>query len=166
MFEKIKIGHILIVSLILRLIIAPLAEHGDVLNYYWWSKDLFERGLMGFYDRSIVNAMPPTYPPITTYVFWLTSHFHKLIWNVSWFINLKISFFPSNFIFWLESDEGWYFINKLPGILADLGISLIFYRFLKDLKSEKAGKLAAALFAFNPAFFYNSSLWGQTDSFC
>ena len=64
----------------------------------------------------------------------------------------------------MESDEGWYFINKLPGILADLGISLIFYRFLKDLKSEKAGKLAAALFAFNPAFFYNSSLWGQTDS--
>lgn len=159
-----KIILLIIAAFILRLVLSLLAEHGDVINYYYWSGDLLARGLSGFYEREIPNAMRPTYPPITSYFFWGTAILHELIWKISWFLNIKISIFPSNFIFWWESVRGWYFINKLPAILADLGIIYLLYLFGKKLKNEKVGFWAAVVFAFNPIFFYNSSLWGQTDS--
>ena len=155
---------IIIVAFLFRVSIALLGEHGDVINYMWWSKDLVENGLRGFYDRSIANAMPPTYPPATSYVFWLTGYFHAILWKIMWFINLKVSIFPSNLIFWLESDKGWYFVNKLPSILADVGIIAFMYKLVSSLKSKTKALFAAFLFAFNPVFWYNSSLWGQTDS--
>jgi hypothetical protein len=133
-----KFGGVLLLALVLRLLIALLGEHGDVINYYWWSQDLLERGLQGFYDRGIANAMPPTYPPVTSYIFWLSAHLHRLIWKISWFLNIKIPLFPSNFIFWLEGPKGWYFVNKLPAIIADLGIIWTLYFFVKDLKNKKA----------------------------
>ncbi len=162
MFSRLwKIG---ILALLIRFVIALLGEHGDVVNYYWWSRDLLERSFLGFYERPIANAMPPTYPPVTSYVFWLSAQFHEVIWRISWFLNINIPIFPSNFIFWLESPKGWYFINKLPAIFADLGIIWVLYKFVSELKDKSAGFLAANLFAFIPAFWYNSSLWGQTDS--
>jgi len=161
---KRKIINIFLLAFILRFVVALLGEHGDVINYYWWAKDLWARGFLGFYERSIANAMRPTYPPITSYIFWGSAALHKLIWNISWFLNIKITFFPSNFIFWLESAKGWYFVNKIPAILADIGIISLLYAFVKDLKNEKLAIIAASFFAFLPPFWYNSSLWGQTDS--
>jgi len=161
-----KVILLIIFAFILRLGISLLAEHGDVINYYYWSKDIFLHGLSGFYEREVPNAMHPNYPPITSYLFWGTAALQGLIWKIAWFINLKIPSFPSNFIFWWESAKGWYFINKLPAILADLGIIYLLYSFVKKLKNEKVGFWAAAVFAFNPVFFYNSSLWGQTESIC
>jgi len=64
----------------------------------------------------------------------------------------------------MESDHGWYIFNKLPAIFADLGIAYLLFVFVRDLKNEKAGLLASSIFAFTPVFWYNSSLWGQTDS--
>jgi Gpi18-like mannosyltransferase len=93
-----------------------------------------------------------------------TAAIHELLWKIFWFINIKVPSFPSNFIFWWESVRGWYFINKLPAILADCGIIYLLYLFGKKLKNERVGFWAAAIFAFNPVFFYNSGLWGQTDS--
>lgn len=155
---------ILLLAFVLRIILALLAEHGDVINYYWWSKDLLNRGLLGFYDRNIANAMRPTYPPVTSFIFWGSAVLHELIWQISWFLNAQIAIFPSNFIFWLESAKGWYFVNKIPAILADLGIIYLLFEFVKDLKDKKAAYLASLLFAFSPPFWYSSSLWGQTDS--
>jgi Gpi18-like mannosyltransferase len=161
---SLSLKKILIIAFLLRIIMALLGEHGDVINYMWWSKDLVENGLRGFYDRSIANAMPPTYPPITSYIFWMTGYLHKVLWNIIWFLNLKISIFPSNLIFWLESDKGWYFVNKLPSIFADVGIIAFMYKLVTSIKGKKEAVFCAALFAFNPVFWYNSSLWGQTDS--
>jgi Gpi18-like mannosyltransferase len=158
------IKNILIVSFILRIVIALLGEHGDVINYMWWSKDLLARGLQDFYDRSIANAMPPTYPPVTSYIFWLTAYLHEIIWKVVWLINIKVSVFPSNLVFWLESEKGWYFVNKLPSIIADLGIGTYIYKLVSSIKGKREAIISMLLFLFNPVFWYNSSLWGQTDS--
>ncbi len=155
---------IIVIAFVLRIIVALLGEHGDVVNYYWWSRDLLSNGLGGFYDRNIANAMRPTYPPVTSYLFFLSANLHELVWHVFWFLNTHIKLFPSNLIFWLESDRGWYIFNKLPAIFADLGIIWLVYLIAKDLKNKKMGKITAAFFAFNPVFWYNSSLWGQTDS--
>lgn len=159
-----KIYKIIFAAFVLRIILALLAEHGDVINYYWWSKDLIEHGFLGFYERSISNAMPPTYPPVTSYIFWASGALHELIWKVAWFLNVRIPLFPSNFIFWLESPKGWYFTNKLPAIFADVGIIWLLYKFVGELRNKKTAILAASFFAFSPPFWYSSSFWGQTDS--
>ncbi len=155
---------IIFTAFLLRIAIALLGEHGDVVNYYWWAKDLWEKGLLGFYDRNIDNAMRPTYPPVTSYIFWLSVGLHQLILKISWVLNIYIPIFPSNFILWLESEKGWYFFNKLPAIFADLGIIYFLYQIGKRLKNRKAGIVSALSFAFSPPFWYNSALWGQTDS--
>lgn len=161
---QLRMKKILLFALILRLVVALLGEHGDVINYYWWTKDLIDHGLLGFYDRNIANAMRPTYPPVTTYLFFLTGILHQLVWKVSWILNQTFPIFPSNFIFWLESIKGWYFFNKLPAIAADLGLTYLLFKFGESLKNKKAGIFSAAAFAFLPPFWYNSALWGQTDS--
>jgi Gpi18-like mannosyltransferase len=108
--------------------------------------------------------MPPTYPPVTSYIFWLTAYLHEIIWKVVWLINIKVSVFPSNLVFWLESEKGWYFVNKLPSIIADLGIGTYIYKLVSSIKGKREAIISMLLFLFNPVFWYNSSLWGQTDS--
>lgn len=155
---------ILLFALILRIAVSFLGEHGDVVAYYWWGQDLLKHGLLGFYDRNIVNAVRPIYPPVTTYLFLLAAYIHQVVYQFFWFLNVRISLFPSGLINWMESDHGWYFFNKLPAIFADLGIIRLLYLFVKKISDEKKGLLAASIFAFTPAFWYNSAVWGQTDS--
>lgn len=155
---------IIFFAFLLRIVVALSGEHGDVINYYWWAKDLWDHSLLGFYDRNIANAMRPTYPPVTSYLFFATAALHQLVWKMSWILNQNLRIFPSNFIFWLESAKGWYFFNKLPAITADMFIIHFLFKFGQNLKNKKAGLFSAAAFAFLPPFWYNSSLWGQTDS--
>jgi Gpi18-like mannosyltransferase len=159
-----KIFKIILLALLLRLVVSFLGYHGDVNDFYWWTKDLVSNGLTGFYDHNIANATQPIYPPVTSYLFWFTGILHNIFWQIIWFLNLNIKIFPSNLIFWLESPQGWYVFNKLPAIFCDLGIIYVLYLFAKDLKDKKAGLLAAEIFAFFPVFWYNSSFWGQTES--
>lgn len=155
---------ILLSALALRLIIAPFFEHGDVVQYYYWAMDLWNNGFLGFYDREIINAMRPTYPPVTSYFFWFSALLHELTWKIFWFLNNNIPAFPSNLVFWLESERGWYFFNKLPAIFADMSIIWLLYKFTQNLTPKKLILLPSIFFAFLPPFWYNSSLWGQTDS--
>jgi len=159
-----KLAAIIFLAFVLRVVLSLLAEHGDVINYYWWAKDLATNGLEGFYERNIANAVRPTYPPITSYLFFLTASVHKLLFRFIWFLNIRISIFPSDFVHWWESEKGWYFINKFPAIVADIFIVYFLYYFVSGLSDKKKGLIAAAVFAFIPPFWYNSSLWGQTDS--
>lgn len=155
---------IILLAFILRLIISFLGYHGDVIDFYWWTRDLVFNGFAGFYDRNIDNAVRPIYPPVTSYLFWLGGMFHELVLKIFWFLNVNISIFPSNLIYWMESPQGWIIFDKLPAILSDLGIIYVLYLFGKSMKGEKAGLMAAKIFAFVPVFFYNSALWGQTES--
>ncbi len=159
-----KLIVLILAAFFLRIVVSFLAEHGDVVNYYWWSKDLLLHGLNGFYDRNIANAMRPTYPPVTSYLFLMAGYLHEAVRNILWFLNVHVSIFPSNLIVWIESDHGWYVFNKLPAIFSDLGIIALLYFFVRDLRDKKSGFIAASLFSFVPVFWYNSSLWGQTDS--
>jgi Gpi18-like mannosyltransferase len=159
-----KIIRIILLALALRLIVSFLGHHGDVNDFYWWTRELVEKGFAGFYDHNIANATQPIYPPVTSYLFWLSGLAHNAFWHAAWFLNVTFKVFPSNFIFWLESPPGWYVFNKLPAIFCDLGIIHVLYLFVKKIKDEKAGLLAAKIFAFLPIFWYNSSLWGQTES--
>jgi Gpi18-like mannosyltransferase len=56
-------------------------------------------------------------------------------------------------------------LYKLPAILADLATVILIFKIVKDSFSEKSAYVAATAYAFNPAIFANSSMWGQVDSF-
>jgi len=53
---------------------------------------------------------------------------------------------------------------KIPSFITDLGMGLLAYLLVAKEVGRKRGLLAASLILFNPVIFYNSAIWGQTDS--
>ena len=49
-------------------------------------------------------------------------------------------------------------------VIADRGIAYLIFRVLSRNGKEKLGMLGAVVFLVNPVVWYNSSVWGQTDS--
>lgn len=153
----------LLAALLLRLVLAPLVHHGDIENHVAWGLWAREFGLGGYYDfLNFFNFAKPNQPPLTILLYLIVRYLYEGIFAVLWFINVKISIFPSNLITWFDN-FGNLTLLKLPSILADLGLGLIIYNLTKEIKKEKA-LLAMNLYLFNPFVWYNSSVWGQTDS--
>jgi dolichyl-phosphate-mannose-protein mannosyltransferase len=53
---------------------------------------------------------------------------------------------------------------KIPSIIFDIGIAVIIYYFVSKKVSSKTAIIASTIWLFNPISWYNSSVWGQTDS--
>lgn len=153
---------LLFVALVFRLILVFVAYHGDLNNNISWGTLAVQRGLAGFYEGKDWPYSAPNQPPLTILLFALV----RLIWqgieNVSWWLNNNFQFFPSPFI-WFWEHRGMTLLVKLPSMFADLGIAWLIYRFLKQ-KKNKLAFLLSAVWLFNPVSWYNSSIWGQTDS--
>src|SRR3989344_1033184 len=49
-------------------------------------------------------------------------------------------------------------------IFADVGLGYLIYLFVSDIKNQKAGTLASSLFLLSPPIWYNSAVWGSTES--
>ncbi|MBM3205650.1 hypothetical protein FJZ41_02245, partial [Candidatus Shapirobacteria bacterium] len=149
-----------------RIFLSFLFNHSDAVNNYYWSKYLWENGFLGFLGKGVPNAMDAYYPPLAYYLLFLMRGFYLLIYKFFWQINLLIPAFPSNFIFWLETKEVAFAINKLPGIFSDFGSAWLIYLLVKRMGQKKLAIPASLAYLITPAVWYNSSLWGQNDSFC
>lgn len=154
---------IIFCALLLRLLIAPLTYHGDVFDSLNWGKDLYQKGLVGFYFRDIPDAGPPNYPPGFYYLLLANQYLYQGVKNLLWKININFPPFPSNLFIYFESDKGRIFFNKLPAIFSDLGIGYLIYLFVSQLKDKKTGLVSASFFLFSPPNWYNSTVWGQTE---
>lgn len=153
----------LLLALILRLILMPLASHGDVNNHAIWGIYAQEFGLRGFYDWiNFGNYAWPGYPPFTLIVFYLVREIWQIIFNFLWFLNVNIPMFPSTLITWMETG-GYHSLLKLPATIADLLIGFIIYRYFNEEQDKKA-VYYASFYLFNPAIIYVSSAWGQIES--
>ncbi|KKR10912.1 MAG: hypothetical protein UT40_C0043G0005 [Candidatus Woesebacteria bacterium GW2011_GWA1_39_21b] len=141
-----------------------MIQHPDVIDNLNWGRNLRVDGLRGFYQRDIPDAGPPNYPPLYYYINLTNQLFYENVKEVLWKINLNVPAFPSNLYLWFESKSGNIFFNKLPAIFADVGISFLIYRIVKEFKDQKRGEMSAALFLFLPPSWYLSAVWGQTDS--
>jgi hypothetical protein len=159
-----KLFKIFLLALLLRLVLAPLTKHSDVIDSLNWGKNLESFGFLEFYSRTIPDAGPQNYPPGFYYILTANQWVYRLVKNVLWKINLGIPLFPSGFYLWFESDLGRIFFNKLPAIFADLAIGFLIYRFVGFLKNKKTALFATALFLFSPPIWYISALWGQNES--
>jgi len=163
-FRKPSFAKLLVLGLIIRLILLPLSFHSDLNTNAIWGIYAQEFGLKGFYDwLNFGNYARPDYPPLAMIMFLNIRRIWEILFNFLWELNISIPVFPSNFIPWFET-KGYLSLIKLPGIIADLGISFLIYRFVKKLKGEMSAKVIASYFLFNPAIIYVSSVWGQLDS--
>lgn len=150
-----KLSLIFLLALIIRLVLISVAFHGDLYNNLSWGQ-MALKGLNGFYERKGFAYSIPNQPPLYILLFGFTSFIYQTIYNLSWYLNNHFGFFPSAFI-WFWQQNGNVILLKLPGIFADLGIGFLIYKFTKKIS-------LTCLWLFNPISFYNSAIWGQTDS--
>ena len=147
-----------------------MAYHGDLNNNISWGTIAYENGLNGFYGSSDARDWPyspPNQPPLTILMFTGLRMMWQTVENVFWWFNNHIAVFPSATI-WFWEQKGMVLLVKLPSILADLGIGYLIYWYLthnKKFKTHiKTALLISCIWLFNPITWYNSAIWGQTDS--
>jgi Gpi18-like mannosyltransferase len=130
-------------GLILRLAVAPSTGLQFDLDYFrTWTVRLTVLGPSHFYDSGF-PADPPGYPLVLLGL----SKINSLIGG--------------------GVPPTW--LLKMPSILADLGIAWIAGEFAVRIDGNKrrSGEIraiAAAAILFNPAFFFCSAVWGETDT--
>jgi len=161
-----NIKKVLLFAFIFRLLLIFLKWHPDLNNHIDWGIRFWQYGSRLFFapQSNVWNFTWPNQPPITILTFALIRKLFEAIFSFFWFLNIKIPFFPSNLIHFLESYL-YAGLLKLPSILSDLGIGYLIYKIFKDEKKEKVGIVASLVYLFNPVVWYNSAIWGQTDAF-
>lgn len=170
---KSKLPILISIAFIFRLFFVGVAHHGDLNNNISWGQELWNRGIVDYYGSPDANDWPysaPNQPPLTILLFGGTVWVYDTVDLVSKFLNESIGLFPSSFV-WFWEANGMDLVVKFPGIFADLGIGWMIYKYFKQKakknkqeKLEKTGLILSTIWLFNPVSWYNSSMWGQTDS--
>lgn len=142
---------LLLGALALRLTIAYIlfpasGFESDITTYVSWAMTMAREGPGGFY----VNAGFIDYPP----------GYLLVLWPIGLVSQALGAGDPSAFATPLI---------KLPAMLADIGVGWLLYRLVlgwawPSRRAEGLALGAAALYVFNPVTWYDSALWGQTDS--
>lgn len=157
------ITKLLIAAFLFRFTLSFVAWHSDINNHLDWGTRFWDYGPGKFYTANVWSFDWPNQPPGTALIFAVMRKFYEGVFTLFWWLNITIPLFPSNIMLFLE--ERLYPASlKLPGIIADLGIAALIFNFFKEQKRAGLGILGAGIFLFNPVIWYNSSLWGQTDS--
>lgn len=177
---KTKLIIVFFVALVLRLSVSLLGFHGDLNNNISWGNIAYQKGLNGFYEgyTDLETSLPknesgevawpysaPNQPPLTIMLFAMIGFVWQKLRDFIWYMNWELVIFPSRIV-WFWDDFGMKFLVKLPSMLADLGVGFLLYKFVMEKlkKSEKIALIIASVWLFNPVVWYNSSVWGQTDS--
>lgn len=157
------IARIALIAVFVRITLAIPVHSGDLVTAGIWGIYAREFGFSGFYDfLNFGNYSRPDYPPLAIYLFWLVRIIWEGLFAFFWRINVLIPLFPSKFITWLEG-EGYIFLLKLPGLIADFFVGLVIYKYLKEKFDKSKAVVGASLYWFNPAAIYVSAMWGQVD---
>ncbi|MBC3889393.1 DUF2029 domain-containing protein [Acetobacterium paludosum] len=137
--DKLIIVTVLIVALLMRISLATVIQgySGDISLFKSWATAAAKD-----FSNLYASSNNIDYPPLYIYIL-------AIIGKLA-----NIGIFSKYYILML----------KLPSILADVATSLILYNLSKKRFSIQISLLLAAFYAFNPATFLNSALWGQVDS--
>lgn len=137
-----KLWVCLIVGFLLRIFLARLLTYyPDLYTFQFWSLDLIRFGPGQFYAKAISDYLPGY-----LYVLGLLG---KVFW---WFLNHQM----------LLSVE---LVYKFPSIVADVCLGAFIFKLARLYLSEKKAFWTALIFLFNPVLIFNSTFWGQVDSF-
>ena len=135
---------VMAIGLVFRLIMAYGLEglrgsgfDSDLKLFRYWASNLGQLGPFGFYDRGFFADYTPGY----LYALWLVGVIGGLVGGVGDLI-------------------------KMPAIVTDIALGLVVYRMALDLgTTERRATIAAAVVIFNPISWFDSTIWGQVDSF-
>lgn len=153
------------IGLSIRIIVSFVGSYGDIPLYFIpWAKNISQFGYSNFYQR-VDNA---NYPPIAIYV--LSASYNAgtaladPLMNTLIKMNNSIPLFPSNLILFLNEQKIINSTIKFPFMISDILLALGIFNISKLLSKNKIIQLLILnLILFNPAFIYNSSVWGQID---
>lgn len=151
-----KLTLVFVGALLIRIILIPVAFHGDLYNNLSWGNALVKYGPVNYYERTVWDHSAPNQPPLYILVFGASMWVEQSIGRIIAYLNSNVGIFPSSMV-WFWQNNGKIILLKLPSIIADLGIGWVIYLISRKEK-------LTYLWLFNPLTFYNSSIWGQTDS--
>lgn len=133
---------VLFIGLLVRLFLSQFyTSWGDLLSFKIWGGQIVSVGFRDFY-QSVWSDYLPGYLYIAAFLNNLQT----------WLVNHSINA-PDSLIY------------KIPSILADFGNSYLIFLIARKFSSEKKAIFASLVFYLSPAFWINSTLWGQADSF-
>jgi len=137
--KNLVLYYLLLSGFLIRLIFAGFPGfHVDTDTFFAWSLRVTDVGLANFYSPDVWT----NYTPGMIYVFYILG-----------FIK---SIFPLG-------GEQFYFLLKIPSILADLVLSYFVYKQLLKTSSKKIASYGLAFCLFNPVLIFNSAVWGAFD---
>lgn len=130
---------VLSLGLVIRLLLSPLPGFKpDVDAWVAWADRLSNLGFASFYSSQVWT----NYTPGFLYLLNLLSQARSI---------LQLSF------------DSLYILVKLPSIFAEVLLGLLVYQEAKKTWSLKWATLLALAIILNPAFIFNSAIWGQID---
>ena len=134
---------IIIAALVLRVLVALNYEgyHNDIGCFKGWAVFAYEHGPSNFYTSGMFADYPPGYMYVLYVLGWIRN-----IFDID------------------QSSALFTLIIKMPSFIAETVTALIAYNIGKKHVGRTFGLLAGALIIFNPAMFFNSSVWGQIDA--
>lgn len=106
-------------------------------TWFAWAERLNQLSLSQFYSDQIWTNYTPGFLYFLAFLGFIKTFFH---------INANI----------------FYLILKLPSIIAEMALGMFIYQIISK-KSIIWARVASILVLFNPAFIFNSSIWGQID---
>ncbi len=167
--KNLLIISLFLVGFLIRFALMFIDSSFDINNHISWAQDAYSRGFSGFYEtqsKEVYAWLYPNYPPLSIFIFYLVFIIKQPVFNILWWLNLKIPLFPSKIFGFLGTREYTVGFYKIPAIIFDLILAYILYLFAKRLfpKNNNRHLLAVSLILFNPIFFYVSSLWGQIEA--
>lgn len=126
-------------GLVIRLLLAQLPGFKiDIDDWFVWAIRVNEVGYLNFYSNDVFSDYLPGYLYILSFLGFLKNLF-------------------------LLNNDHFYYLLKLPSITGEIVLALFVYKWLKHKVSNKKALLACSFILFNPAFIFNSSVWGQID---
>jgi hypothetical protein len=138
------LGMLLLIALLVRLAIAPYGGYQyDIETFRSWAVQLTSAPPWDFYELQ----PPPDKLPGDLWLLWGIGHVHRLF-----------SGDPQ------LGGEGFTWLVKLLAGLGDVAVAGSLYVAALRLAGHRVGVTVAAVYAFNPASIYLSSVWGQLDS--
>lgn len=161
-----KLVLIFLVSFVALFFLSIPEYSGDVWNHLVWAKSILDHGPFGFYERTFKDIAFPNYPPLAMLFFVISLEIYQIIYQLAWLLNQNLGFFPSNIIYFLESNNVRIAFLKIPTILAPLILSFLLYKLLPKISEsidKKVLLLSCIFLVLNPAIFYLSIVWGQID---
>lgn len=128
----------LLAGFLVRLFITPISGFKfDVDTWFAWAERLNSVGFVSFYTDKVWTGYPPGFLYILSLLGFMRNLFHI-------------------------SDPNFYMMLKLPSIIAEIIMGIVVYQIIPD-KFKSWKKIGLVLVIFNPAFIFNSAIFGQFD---